>query len=86
MQLRQLHDNKCFIKYTATNIAGQDRMFLERQIRYPLQSTSDLVRIHCSEIKQLNEERLIEERKKYRETVDKIQKQTEFEVELLQIR
>ena len=64
----------------------QDRMFLERQIRYHLQSCSDLARIHFSEIKLQNEERLIEERKKYRETVDRIQKQTEFEIELLQVR
>ena len=43
-------------------------------------------RVHFSEIKQQNEERLAGERKRQREAVERIRKQTETEIEFLQSR
>ena len=65
-------------------------MFLERQIRSDRRDQPSLYRInlqhHFSEIKQINEERLQEEKRKQRETVERIKKQTQSEIDFLQSR
>ena len=65
-------------------------MFVERQIRSDRRDLLSLTgltdQLRFSEIKQHNEELLAEERRKQRETVERIKKQTETEVDFLQSR
>ena len=64
-------------------------MFLQRQIRSDGQQLSSAQRIkqlHFSEIKQQNDQRLEEERKNQRESLERIRKQTQTEIDFLQSR
>ena len=64
-------------------------MFLHRQIRsdgHQLSSAQRIKQLHFSEIKQQNDQRLEEERKNQRESLERIRKQTQTEIDFLQSR
>ena len=69
------------------NIIGEQKCFCRDRSGLTASSSAQWIKqLHFSEIKQQNEERLAGERKRQREAVERIRKQTETEIEFLQSR